>query len=74
MRRSLNVRFMQPWNHILRVGLAGLLLVALTGGGLAAEDKKEDKKEETKQARHDLSWWEHYRPVEATPGNTVGLG
>ena len=63
MRRSLNVRFMQPWNHIQRVGLAGLLLVALTGGGWAAEDKKE----ETKQARHDLGWWEHYRPVEATP-------
>ncbi|MBU4211109.1 MAG: tetratricopeptide repeat protein [Kiritimatiellae bacterium] len=54
---------MQPWNHILRVGLAGLLLVALTGGGWAAEDTRE----ETKQARHDLSWWEHYRPVEATP-------
>ena len=63
MRRSLNVRFMQPWNHILRVGLAGLLLVALTGGGWAAEAKKEG----VRQARHDLSWWEHYRPVEATP-------
>lgn len=54
---------MQPWNHILRVGLSGLLLVALTGGGRATEDKKE----EIKQARHDLSWWEHYRPAEATP-------
>jgi outer membrane protein assembly factor BamD len=59
---------MQLWNHILRVGLAGLLLVALTGGGWAAEDKKE---ETTKQARHDLSWWEHYRPAEATPATQL---
>lgn len=54
---------MQQCNHILRAGLAGLLLVALTGGGWAAEDQKEG----TRQARHDLSWWEHYRPAEATP-------
>jgi len=54
---------MQQWNHILRVGLAGLLLVVLAGAGWAAEDKKD----ETKRARHDLGWWEHYRPVEATP-------
>lgn len=63
MRRSLNVRFMQTCKHILRVGLFGLLLFVLTGGGWAAEDKKEAA---TKQARHDLGWWEHYRPVEAT--------
>ena len=62
---------MQQWNHILCVGLAGLLLVALTCGSWSAEDKKEDKKEETKQARHDLSWWEHYRPVEATPATQL---
>jgi outer membrane protein assembly factor BamD (BamD/ComL family) len=54
---------MQQWNHILRVGLSGLLLFALMGGVWGAEDKKE----ETKQARHDLHWWEHYRPAEATP-------
>lgn len=60
--RVLNVRFMQPWNYILRVGLVGFLFVALAGGSWAA-----DKKEETKQARHDLSWWEHYRAAEATP-------
>ena len=54
---------MQQWNHILRVGVAGLLLVALTGGGWAVEGKKD----ETKQARQKLSWWEHYRPAEATP-------
>lgn len=54
---------MQPWRHILRVGLSGFLLFALTVSGWAAEDKNEA----TKQARHDLSWWEHYRPVEATP-------
>ncbi|MFA5043837.1 MAG: tetratricopeptide repeat protein [Kiritimatiellia bacterium] len=54
---------MQPWNHILRVGVAGLLLAALTAGGWAAEDKKD----EPKQARHDLGWWEHYRASEKTP-------
>src|ERR1035437_5656553 len=58
---------MQQWKNMLRVGLSGLLLFALIGGGWAEENKKEDKKEETKQARHDLSWWEHYRPSEATP-------
>jgi len=63
MRRSLNVSFMQQWKHAIRVGLAGFLLFALMGGGWAAESKKE----ETKQARHDLGWWEHYRPAEATP-------
>ncbi|MFH1475926.1 MAG: tetratricopeptide repeat protein [Verrucomicrobiota bacterium] len=60
---------MQPWNHILRVGLAGFLLVALTGGSWAAKDNKEA----TKQARHDLSWWEHYRPAEATPETQLAL-
>lgn len=60
---------MQPWNHILRVGLSGLLLFMLACGGWAAEDKKE----ETKQARHDLSWWEHYRPAEATPETQLAL-
>ena len=63
MRRSLNVPFMQQCKHIIRVGLFGLLLFALMGGVWAAEDKKE----ETKQARHDLGWWEHYRAAEATP-------
>lgn len=54
---------MQHWKHIICVGLSGLLFVALTGGGWAAEEKKE----ELKQARHDLGWWENYRPAEATP-------
>lgn len=58
---------MQQWNHILCVGLAGLLLVVLMGEGWAAEDKKEA----AKQARHDLSWWEHYRPAEATPATQL---
>ena len=58
---------MQQWNHILRVGVAGLLLVALTGGGWAVEGKKD----EIKQARQKLSWWEHYRPAEATPATQL---
>ena len=69
MRRSLNVRLMQHWKHILRVSLSGLLLIALTVGGWAAEDKKA----ETKQARHALSWWEHYRPGEVTPETQLAL-
>jgi len=67
MWRSLNVPFMQQWKHVIRTGVFGLLFFALMGGVWGAEDKKEDKKEATKQARHDLSWWEHYRPAEATP-------
>ena len=47
----------------MRVGLAGLFLFALTGGVLGLEDKKS----EIKQARHDLRWWEHYRPAKTTP-------
>jgi len=60
---------MQPWNHILRVGLCALLLVALTGGGWAARDLNE----EINQARRDLSWWERYRPDEATPETQLAL-
>jgi len=54
---------MQPSKHILRVVLCGLLLVALPGAGRAEDAPKA----ETGPARHKLSWWEHYRPAEATP-------
>ncbi|MDD5676597.1 MAG: tetratricopeptide repeat protein [Kiritimatiellae bacterium] len=54
---------MQQWKHIIFAAMSGLLLFALTSGAWAEEVKKE----ETKQARHDLSWWESYRPAEATP-------
>ncbi len=63
----LNVRCMQKWNYIRRVGVAGLLLFALAGVGLTEEAAKSAGKNETNRARHDLSWWEHYRPAEATP-------
>lgn len=54
---------MHRWSHIFCAGLSGLLLWALVGGVWAEGEKKE----ETKKARHDLHWWEHYRPAEATP-------
>lgn len=54
---------MQQGKNILRVGLAGLLLVMLVGVGWSAEDKQDA----LKRARHNLGWWEHYRPSEATP-------
>lgn len=55
---------MHRWKHIYCSALSGLLLVALAGGVWAEQP---EKKEETKNARHNLSWWEHYRPAEATP-------
>jgi len=60
---------MQLWKHIACAGLSGLLLVALAALGRAAEEKGEP----AKQARHTLSWWEHYRPDAATPAAQLDL-